>query len=93
MHITFSAPSSSSLSRARRYTATYLPGVAPAQGWSRTQALLSLVRKAGYAGWRDVREGDAVWRAMRVQRYESRKVQVGWSEYALWKAAREGAGR
>ncbi|EFX04682.1 ammecr1 family protein [Grosmannia clavigera kw1407] len=41
----------------RRYGATYLPDVAPEQGWSKEQTVVSLMRKAGWSGrtdrWRD----------------------------------------
>ena len=38
----------------RRYSATYLPGVALEQGWTKEETLISLVRKAGYKGERSV---------------------------------------
>lgn len=34
----------------QRYSATYLPGVALEQGWTKAETLISLVRKAGYRG-------------------------------------------
>jgi uncharacterized protein (TIGR00296 family) len=43
----------------RRFSATYLPGVAQEQGWSKEETLESLVRKAGYRGewgWEGGRE-------------------------------------
>lgn len=35
-------------SKARTLSATYLPDVAPAQGWTKTETLDSAMRKAGY---------------------------------------------
>ena len=44
--------------RGRRYGSTYLPDVAPEQGWNKEETLVSLMRKAGWSGrkdsWQDV---------------------------------------
>jgi hypothetical protein len=66
--------------------------VASSQGWTKVETILSLVRKSGYPGWRDVKEGGEVWRSLVVKRYESRKVEVKWGEYVLWKEDRKGRG-
>lgn len=69
----------------RRYGATYLPSVAPEQGWDRDQTLVSLMRKAGWEGrraaWREVAEGSG----MRVERYRGDKEEVEWDEYKAWR--------
>lgn len=69
----------------RRYGATYLPSVAPEQGWDREQTLVSLMRKAGWEGrrasWRDVAEASG----MRVERYRGDKEEVEWEEYKAWR--------
>jgi len=58
-------------------TATYLPEVAPEQGWDRVQTIDSLLRKGGYKGniTNDVR------RSIRLTRYQSEKITVGYQEY------------
>jgi len=58
-------------------TATYLPEVAPEQGWDRIQTIDSLLRKGGYKGniTIDVR------RSIRLTRYQSEKITVGYQEY------------
>jgi AMMECR1 domain-containing protein len=64
----------------RRYGATYLPDVAKEQGWSKEEALESLVRKAGYRG----KDG---WEALEVKvtRYQGRKVELGYGEWKMWR--------
>lgn len=63
--------------------ATYLPSVAPEQGWDQTETLVSLMRKAGWQGrrdeWRDVRD-------LKVIRYQGKKVSVGHAEWAAFRA-------
>ncbi|XP_019645045.1 PREDICTED: AMMECR1-like protein [Branchiostoma belcheri] len=58
-------------------TATYLPEVAREQGWDRIQTIDSLLRKGGYKGLitNDVR------RSIRLTRYRSEKMTVGYAEY------------
>ncbi|KAF3763811.1 hypothetical protein M406DRAFT_222686, partial [Cryphonectria parasitica EP155] len=69
----------------RRYGSTYLPSVAPEQGWDKEQTMLSLMRKAGWEGkrstWRDVAERSA----MRVERYRGDKEEVDYAEYKAWR--------
>lgn len=77
IHITFPHPQTG-----RSLSATYLPDVAPEQGWSQTEAVLSLVQKAGYRG--KVAVGDAVWESISMKVYGSVKVSVTWDEYAAW---------
>lgn len=62
-------------------TATYLPDVMPEQGWTKTEAIDSAIRKAGYSG--KVTEG--MRRSLRVRRYRSEKVQCTYEDYLGWK--------
>ncbi|KAI0260521.1 AMMECR1 domain-containing protein [Gloeopeniophorella convolvens] len=68
----------------RTLSATYLPEVAPEQGWDRVEAVDSALRKAGWAGPID----EDLRRAARVRRYQSRRCVVGWDEFVAWRAAR-----
>ncbi|CAL1275622.1 unnamed protein product [Larinioides sclopetarius] len=58
-------------------TATYLPEVAPEQGWDQIQTIDSLLRKGGYKGviTNDVRK------SIRLTRYQSEKITVSYNEY------------
>jgi AMMECR1 domain-containing protein len=83
IHITFSHAS-------RRYSGTYLPEVPPAQGWTKEETILSLIRKAGYRGKVNVGdEEDEIWGGIRLQTYESRKVKRNWAQFERWKAENE----
>lgn len=78
---------------ARRLGATYLPQVAPEQGWDRDETMESLMRKAGWrpggggrrgaaaANWREVAERGG----MRVERYRGDKEDVDWDEFKAWR--------
>lgn len=72
---------------ARRYGATYLPSVAPEQGWGKEETMASLMRKAGWTGkglegnWRAVAERCG----MSVERYRGDKEEVGWEEFKQWR--------
>ena len=59
--------------------ATYLPEVAPEQGWNRREALDSLIAKAGYDG----RVTEALLESCRVERYQSSKEKMTHREYLL----------
>ncbi|KAI6082046.1 AMMECR1 domain-containing protein [Hypoxylon rubiginosum] len=67
--------------RGRRYGATYLPDVAPEQGWTKEETLVSLMRKAGWAGRKDK------WRSvdLKVVRYQGRKKDIQYPEYKQWR--------
>ena len=69
---------------ARTLSATYLPEVAPDQGWDRIDAVDSAIRKAGWDG----RISEDLRRSIRVRRYQSRKCIVGWDEFVEWRAER-----
>lgn len=64
--------------RGRRLGATYLPDVALEQGWTKEEALVSLMRKAGWSGskteWRDVA-------GLELVRYEGKKVDLVYEEF------------
>ncbi|ETW84457.1 hypothetical protein HETIRDRAFT_439194 [Heterobasidion irregulare TC 32-1] len=63
------------------FSATYLPEVAPEQGWDKIDAIDSAIQKAGWRGpvTEDLR------RRLHVRRYQSRKCTVGWDEYVEWR--------
>ncbi|KAI2631215.1 AMMECR1 domain-containing protein [Xylaria nigripes] len=67
--------------RGRRYGATYLPDVAPEQGWTKEETLVSLMRKAGWTGrkdkWQDVDH-------LTVVRYQGKKESVRYLDYKSW---------
>lgn len=67
-------------------TATYLPDVAPAQGWTKEETIDSAIRKAGWAG----KVTMEMRRGLRVRRYQSSKIARSWEEYVSWKGEREG---
>ncbi|XP_077514844.1 nuclear protein AMMECR1 isoform X2 [Amblyomma americanum] len=58
-------------------TATYLPEVAPEQGWDHVQTIDSLLRKGGYKGSisNDLRK------SIHLTRYQSEKVSISYQEY------------
>lgn len=67
--------------RGRRYGATYLPDVALEQGWTKDEALFSLIRKSGWMGsrskWQDL--------DIKVTRYQGKKISVDYPEYKKWR--------
>lgn len=67
--------------RGRRYGATYLPDVAPEQGWDKEETLVSLMRKAGWIGqkdkWQDI--------DLKVVRYQGKKESLLYPEYKHWR--------
>lgn len=66
----------------RRYGSTYLPDVAREQGWTKEEALVSLMRKAGWNGRKDD------WKKvdLSVVRYQGKKVALGYAEWKEWRA-------
>jgi uncharacterized protein (TIGR00296 family) len=68
--------------RNKRYGSTYLPDVAPEQGWNKEETLVSLMRKAGWAGkkekWAEVSD-------LKVVRYQGKRETVEYEEYRRWK--------
>lgn len=64
----------------RRYGSTYLPDVALEQGWTKEEAMVSLMRKAGWNGksseWDEVKD-------LKVIRYQGNRVSLNYED---WKA-------
>jgi AMMECR1 domain-containing protein len=81
IHITFPHPTTG-----RSLSATYLPDVIPEQGWTREEAVLSLIHKAGYRGY--VAVGDALWNSIAMKVYGSVKAKASYAEYIAWAAER-----
>ncbi|GAA5878978.1 hypothetical protein JCM3774_000681 [Rhodotorula dairenensis] len=61
--------------------ATFLPEVAPEQGWTKTDAVDAAMRKAGYRGT----VTDEMRRNARVSRYRSEKVKRSYDEWQPWR--------
>ena len=63
--------------RGRRYGSTYLPDVAPEQGWNKEEAIVSLLRKAGWVGKKDK------WHELdlKVVRYQGKKEHLRYPEF------------
>jgi uncharacterized protein (TIGR00296 family) len=71
--------------RGAKRTATYLPEVAPEQGWDHLETIDSLLRKGGFKGVinQDTRK------SIRLTRYQSEKMTVSYQEYKdIWKSRR-----
>lgn len=77
IHITFPHPTTG-----RSLSATYLPDVIPEQGWTREEAVLSLIHKAGYRGHVEV--GDDLWQSISMKVYGSVKAKATYEEYLDW---------
>ncbi|KAF7681648.1 hypothetical protein GT037_000624 [Alternaria burnsii] len=67
--------------KGRRYGSTYLPDVASEQGWTKEEALVSLMRKAGWNG----KKADWNKVSLRIVRYQGKKVGLGWGEWRSWR--------
>jgi len=65
----------------RKYTATYLPHVAAEQGWTKEQAIESLVRKSGYRRALT----DAFRKQISVTRYQSAICKTTYAEYCRYR--------
>jgi len=73
----------------RRHGATYLPDVAKEQGWTKEEALVSLMHKAGWNGRKDE------WRRLQgleIVRYEGKKIALGYAEWRQWRTWVEAKG-
>lgn len=67
--------------KGRRYGSTYLPDVAPEQGWTKEETLVSLMRKAGWVGRKDKwQEVD-----LKVVRYQGKKDELRYPEFKHWR--------
>lgn len=69
----------------RRYGSTYLPDVAREQGWTKEEALISLMQKAGWNGSSD--DWRRVWDNGRGEliTYEGRQVGLSFAEWKAWR--------
>lgn len=72
------------LESGRTTTATYLPEVSAEQGWSKVEAIDSLLRKGGYKA----AINDSKRKSIRLTRYQSEKASMLYDE---WKSARDKA--
>lgn len=63
--------------KGHKRSATYLPEVAPEQGWDRIQTIDSLLRKGGFKG----AVTPEFRRTIKLVRYQSEKVSVSYPEY------------
>jgi AMMECR1 domain-containing protein len=68
----------------RKYSATYLPDVMPAQQWTKLQAIDSAIRKAGWDG----KITDELRKGIQLRRYQSSKTFATWEEYVQWREER-----
>ncbi|KAI3470649.1 hypothetical protein Pfo_027312 [Paulownia fortunei] len=70
-----------------RRSSTYLPEVAAHEGWSKTEAIDSLIRKAGYSGTitKQLRE------RIRLTRYQSTLFTMNYSDYVAHVRTTRGA--
>jgi len=59
------------------FKATYLPEVAPEQGWDCHEAVVSLIRKSGYQG----KISEQLLRSVKTTRYQSSKNRLTYREY------------
>ncbi|XP_013418113.1 AMMECR1-like protein [Lingula anatina] len=67
--------------KGHKKTATYLPEVAPEQGWDRIQTIDSLLRKGGYKG----SINNEVRKSITLTRYRSEKITICYNDYILYK--------
>lgn len=58
------------------------------QGWTKEEAVLSAIQKAGYRG--RVKVGDEIWESLKVKRYGSVKASAEYAEYEAWKQSEGG---
>jgi len=71
--------------RGSKRTATYLPEVAPEQGWTQTQTVDSLLRKGGFKG----HVTPEVRASVKLTRYQSEKVSVSYQDFVnRWQGVR-----
>lgn len=82
-----SSPSllSTRFSSRRSMSATYLPEVAPEQGWDKKETIDSAIRKAGWEG----RITEDLRRSIKLRRYQSSKCNVSWSDFEAWRNSHE----
>ncbi|KAI8563398.1 hypothetical protein RHMOL_Rhmol03G0108800 [Rhododendron molle] len=70
-----------------RRSATYLPEVAAHEGWTQTEAIDSLIRKAGYNG----AITESLRKRIKLTRYQSTLFTMHYSEYVAYVKTTRGA--
>ncbi len=70
------------LTKKQKYSATYLPEVSEEQGWSKDEAIHSLIRKAGFRG--EITQD--LLGMITLTRYTSSKESANYEEYIKWKS-------
>lgn len=73
----------SSVSGGQKRSATFLPEVAPEQGWDKVETIDKLIRKGGHRGQID----EEFRLSISMTRYQSEKLKVSYSDYIAWKTA------
>jgi len=68
----------------KKLSSTYLPEVALEHQWTKEYAIRSLVRKGGFQG----QVTDIFLQRVKLQRYQSDKLQVPFREYKTYKSPR-----
>lgn len=68
------------LENGRKLSATYLPEVAKEAGWSKTETIDSLLRKAGYNG----RVTPEIRNSIKLTRYQSQIIHCTYHQYNEW---------
>ncbi|XP_065871225.1 uncharacterized protein At2g38710 [Euphorbia lathyris] len=71
-----------------RRSATYLPEVAAHEGWTKIEAIDSLMRKAGYGGIIT----ESLRKTIRLTRYQSTLFTLSYSEYVAYVKKNRGTG-
>lgn len=71
----------------QKFSATYLPQIAPEQGWDKVETIDSAIHKAGWSG----RITEDIRRSVQLRRYQSRKCTVQWEDYVQWRTENGGA--
>jgi len=71
----------------KTFNATYLPEVAPGQGWDKIETVDSAIHKAGWSG----RITEEIRRSVKLRRYQSRVCTVTWHQFAEWRKANGGS--
>ena len=66
----------------RRYGATYLPDIAPDQGWTREETVMSLVKKAG---WRGKSSEWTKFKDLKAVRYEGKQASIDYTAWRQWR--------
>lgn len=74
-----------SASGSGHYGATYLPDVAPEQGWTKAETVASLMRKAGWSRSSSSSEPWTQVSSFKTVRYQGAKKSVTYADYKAWR--------